>query len=175
MKKLIYLFVFSFLIVSCDSLSDAVELKVSNDLIENIDVNVIQTQGAPVAFDFFETLNLNSGELTQYKGKIKALKVNKLSYKFKNFSGNENGEIQIGTLMFDDIKIGRLTNINISKAASAGTVFEVTDVNVLSSIETAFLSDNTATIKLFGTVLSDAGTMDFVVEVFMNMTATVKD
>lgn len=175
MKKIFPLLFISIIFFSCDSLDELLELKVNNDLTESISVSVAQTQGTAESFDLSETTDLNSGDLAQYKGKITAIKINKLTYKFKDFVGNNAGAIPTGTLKFDDIIVDSLTDFNVSQAANAGTIYEITDATVLSNIENAFLNNNTTTIKLFGTVLSEAGGMDFTVEVFMNMTATIKD
>ncbi len=175
MKKVIYLAVFSFLVFSCNSLSDLLELNINNDLTENIDVTVPQTQGTPVAFDLSKTTDLNSGDLADYRGKISAIKINKFTYKFKDFTGNSAGVLKTGTLKFDDTVVDTMIDFNISQAANAATVFEITDASTLSSIENAFLNNTTSTIKLCGTVLSEAGAMDFKVEVFMNITTTIKD
>ncbi len=175
MKKVFFLLCISFVLYSCDSLNELLELNVNNDLTENIDVSVQQTNGTAEAFDLSETTDLNSGDLAEYKGKIKAIKINKFTYKFKSFTGNAAGTIPTGTLKFDDVVVDIMKNFNVSQAATAGTIFEIDDASILSKIEQAFLNNNTATIKLFGNVLSDAGNMNFTVEVFMNLTATIKD
>jgi len=173
MKKIIFLITISIALVSCGSLGELLELNVNNDLTETIDVHVLQTQGAEVPFNLSETVDLNSGDLAQYRNEISAVKINTLTYTFKEFTGNNAGTVSSGTLKFDNIVVGTLTNLNISQAANAGTVFNITDAAVLSQVESAFLNNNSITINLSGSVLSDAGAMDFKVEVFMNMTATI--
>ena len=175
MKKTIYILIFSILFTSCDSLSDLLELNINNDLTESVDVSVTQTSSTPEAFDKTKTVDLNTGDLADYRGKITAVKINTFTYKIKNFTGNTAGTIPSGKLKFNDLIVDEISDFNISQAASAGTSFEITDTNLLASIESAFLNNNTATIKLTGTVLSEAGSMNFQIEVFMNMTATIKD
>lgn len=175
MKRTLLILLIAFTFSSCDSLTELLEFNVDNDLTENITVSVLQTQGAARDFSLSETTDLNSGELAQYRDKVTAVKINKFTYKIKDFVGNDAGELVAGSLKFNDIIITSLADFNISNAASAGTIFEITDANVLSSVENAFLNNNSATLSLVGSVLSDAGSMDFTVEVFMNMTATIKD
>lgn len=175
MKKIFTLLFIVTLITACGSLEELLELNVNNDLTESIDVHIPQTQGAAVAYDKTEIVDLNTGDFAEYVGKISAIKINTLTYKFKEFAGNKSGIIPSGSLKFDNILVAEMTDFNISQAATAGTVFNITDAAVLSQIETALLNNNAATIKLSGTVLSDAGAMDFKVEVFMNMTATIKE
>lgn len=173
MKKIIYIFFLSLIATSCGSLDDLLELKVENSLTESIPVNVPQTSSTAVVFDLSTTVNLNAGDLAQYKDKITAIKINTLTYKFIDFTGNAAGTIPTGTLKFDDVIIGEMTDFNISAAAGAGTSFEITDAVKLSLIAANFVNNSEVSVKLIGTVLSEAGGMDFKVEVFMNMTATI--
>lgn len=173
MKKIICIFFLSLIATSCGSLDDVLELKVENSLTESIPVSVLQTASTAVAFDLSSTVNLNTGDLAQYIDKISAIKINTLTYKFIDFTGNADGTIPTGTLKFDDVVIGELTDFNISAAAVAGTTFEITDAVKLNLIASNFVNNAEVTVKLIGTVLSEAGAMDFKVEVFMNMTATI--
>lgn len=174
MRKFIYIFFLSLIVTSCGSLEELLELKIENSLTESIPVNVPQTSNVAVAFDFSNTVDLNSGDLAQYKDKITAIKINSLSYKFIDFTGNDAGTIPTGTLKFDDVVVGELTDFNIATAAAAGTPFEITDAAILNQIATNFVNNSEVSVKLKGTVLSEAGAMDFKIEVFMNMTATIK-
>ncbi len=173
MKKCIYIFFLSLIATSCGSLDELLELKVENSLTESIPVNVLQTGSTAVAFDLSSTVNLNSGDFSQYKDKITAIEINTLTYKFKDFAGNAAGTIPTGTLKFDDVVIGELTDFNISAAAAAGTTFEITDAAKLSLIASNFVNNSEVSVKLIGTVLSEVEGMDFEIEVFMNMTATI--
>ena len=173
MKKLIYLLLFSLIIISCNSLEQLLELKVNNDLTESVDAQVPQTSATAVAFNLNTTANLNTGDFAQYAGKISALKINTFSFKFKEFSGNNAGTIPNATLKLDDIDLLTLSNINISQSANSNTSFDISDATVLSQVETALLSSNSITLKLVGNVLSEAGPMEFKVEISMNMTATI--
>ena len=173
MKKSIYLLLFSLIITSCNSLEQLLELKVNNDLTESVDAHVPQTGATAVAFNLNTTANLNTGDFAQYAGKISALKINTFSFKFKEFSGNNTGTIPTATLKLDDIDLLTLNNINISQSANANTSFNISDATVLSQVETALLNSNSISLKLDGNVLSEAGSMEFKVEISMNMTATI--
>ena len=173
MKKYIHLLFLSLIVSSCGSLDELLELKVENSLTESISVSVPQTGATAVAFDLSSTVNLNTGDLAQYKDKISAVQINTLTYKFIDFTGNTAGTIPSGTLKFDDVVVGEMTGFNISAAAAAGTIFEITDVAKLNLIASNFVNNSEVSVKLIGTVLSEAGNMDFKVEVFMNLTATI--
>lgn len=175
MKKVFSLLLIAVFITSCGSLEELLELNVNNDLTENVDVHIPQTQGTAVNYDKTEIVDLSTGSFAEYVGKISAIKINSLTYKIKDFVGNSSGVIQAGSLKFDDIVVDEMTNFNIANAATAGTVFNITDAAVLSQIESTLVNNNSVTLKLTGTVLSDAGDMDFKVEVSMNMTATINE
>lgn len=174
MKKYIYIFFLSIVASSCGSLDDLLELKVENSLTESIAAIVPKTSNVAVVFNLSSTINLNSGDLAQYKDKITAVKINSLTYKFKEFTGNSAGTIPAGTLKFDNVILKEMTNFNISDAATAGTVFKITDETKLNEIASNFINNSELTVKLNGSVLSEASSMEFKVEVFMNMTATIK-
>jgi hypothetical protein len=175
MKKLIFLFLLSCIMISCGSLDQFIELSVDNELTESIDAHVPQTLGAVASFNLTETADLNSGDLAKYLDKISALKINTLSYKFIEFSGNSAGTITSGTLKFDNTVVATLTNFNISNASTARTVFNITDSAFLTQIEATLLNNKSTTILLKGSALSDAGSMDFKIEVSMNMTVTINE
>jgi PBP1b-binding outer membrane lipoprotein LpoB len=175
MKRVFSLVLIAIFITSCGSLDELLELNVNNDLTESVDVHIPQTQGTAVNYNKTKTVDLSSGSFAEYVGKISAIKINSLTYKIKEFAGNSNGIIQSGSLKFDAILVDEMTNFNIADAATAGTVFSITDAAVLSQIETTLVNNSSVTLNLVGSVLSDAGAMDFKVEVFMNMTATIKE
>jgi hypothetical protein len=174
MKKTIYILFLSMIAISCGSLEELLELKVENSLTETIAATVPQTGNVAAEFNLSSTVDLNSGDLAQYKDKITAIKVNTLTYKFKDFTGNAAGMIVAGKLKFDDVILKEITNQNISEAAVAGTLFGITDEATLSQIASNFVSNSESIVQLSGTVLSEEGEMKFNIEVFMNMTVTVK-
>jgi hypothetical protein len=171
MKKYIYIFFLAFIATSCGSLEDLLELKVENSLTESIPVSVPQTSNVAVAFNLPATVDLSSGDLAQYKDKITAITINSLTYKFIEFTGNAAGTIPKGTLKFDDVVLREMNNFNIS--ANVGEVFEIVDAEKLSQIASNLINNSEVSISLTGTVLSEAGAMEFKVEIFMNMTATI--
>jgi hypothetical protein len=175
MKKVIYILFLSLIVTSCDSLGELLELKVENSLTETIAATVPKTGNVPVVFNLPSTVDLNSGDLAQYKDQITAIKINSLTYKFKDFTGNTAGVISTGTLKFDDVVLGELANFNIYDAATAGTQFGITDEAKLNEIASNFVNNSESAVQLSGTVLSEAGEMKFNIEVFMDMTVTVKE
>ena len=175
MKKVILLVILATLSVSCNSLLELLELKVDNDLSEDINVSVPKTTGATGNFDLTKAVDLRSGDFAEYVDKITAVKINSFNFKFKEFVGNSAGTIPSGTIKFDNTTVGTITNLNVSKEAIAGTVFEITDTAILSQLENTFVNNSSTVITLTGNAHSEAGPMDFKVEVNISLTATIKE
>ncbi|WKD85398.1 hypothetical protein KCTC32516_00738 [Polaribacter huanghezhanensis] len=174
MKNRIAFVFLATLIISCGNFFELLELKIDNNLTESVAVSIPKTVGTSGAFNLTKTLDLRSGDFAKYVDKITAVKINSFTYIYKDFTGNTDGVIQSGTLKFDSTEIGTITNLNISQAASAGTVFSISDGTVISQLEDAFVNNSSTVITLAGNGLSDAGPMDFKIEVHINLTATIK-
>lgn len=175
MRKLILLFVLATITVSCGSVFELLELNVNNDLTEKIEISVPKTLGTTDAIDFTQTVDLNSGDLGEYIGKITAIQITAFNYKFIEFNGNTAGTIPSGVIKFDDTIVSTLANLNISQAANRETVFQITNPEVLKKLETTFLNNSATVITLTGDALSDDGPMNFKVEVNISLTATIKE
>ncbi len=175
MKKTIVLLLLAAVTVSCASLDELLELNVNNNLTESVAFNIPQTQGTTVSYSRSETLDLTTGDLAQYVDKITAIKINSLTYKFKDFVGNTAGMISAGTLKLDNTVVSSITNLNVSQAVNEETVFTISDSMILNQLESTLLNNSSATLLLSGDALSDAGAMDFKVEVTINLTATIKE
>ena len=174
MKRILYVCLSLFLLVSCEVLEN-VELKAENNLIETIPVRIAQTTNIAELFDFTNTINIHSGDFVQYKDKVTALQISVISYKFIDFKGDNNGSISSGNLKLDAVEIAKMTDVNISTASAEGTVFKVTDVAKLNQVASSFLDDSDVIVSLKGAVLSEAASMDFKVEVRIEMMATLKE
>ncbi|WP_347173231.1 hypothetical protein [Polaribacter uvawellassae] len=175
MKKIISLVLLATLTVSCGSLFELLELKIDNDLTERIDVSIPKTAGNTGTFNLSETIDLRSGDFAEYVDKITAVKINSFTYKFIDFVGNTDGTIPSGTLKFDSTEVGTINNLNVSKAVNKETIFTISDATVISKLENAFVNNTSTVITLSGNALSDAGPMDFKVEVNISLTATIKE
>ena len=175
MIRVVVFLILASVAVSCDCLVELLELKGDNNLTVSIAVSVPQTSGATSTFDLTKTLDLRSGDFADYINKITAVKINSFTYKFKDFVGNTAGKISSGTLKFDNTVVGTITNLNISQAVNAETIFNISDATVISQLENAFVNNSSTVITLSANVLSDAGPMDFKVEVSISLTATIKE
>ena len=174
MKRIVYVCLSLFLLASCEALEN-IELKAENNLVEILPVRIAQTTNIAESFDFTNTINIHSGDFVQYKDKVTALQVSMMSYRFIGFSGDTTGSILSGNLKLDDVEISKMTDVNVSTAAAEGTVFNVTDVAKLNRLASNFLENSEVLVSLKGAVLSEAASMDFNVEVRIDMIATLKE
>lgn len=174
MKRILYVCVSFFILVSCETIEN-IELKVENNLTERIPVRISQTANMEESFDFTNTLDIHSGDFSQFENKIAELTIMHLSYAFIDFTGDTNGSITSGVLEIDDVVIAEKTDFNVSTAAAAGTVFHVTDVEKLQRIASIFTGDIDAVVRLKGAVLSERDAMDFKIELRLDMIATMKE
>ena len=175
MKKIILLLVFAIFTVSCGGTYELLELKVNNDLTETIDVSIPKTTGATSIFNLSKTIDLRSGDFADYIDKISAIKITSFTYRLKNFSGNSAGTIPLGNLKFDNTVVSTITNLNVSQEVNSQTIFTVTDSAILSQLENTFLNNTSTKIIASGNALSDEGSMNFVIEVNISLTATITE
>jgi hypothetical protein len=174
MKKRIAFVFLATLIISCGTFFELLELKIDNNLTESVAVSIPKTAGTTGTFDLTKKFDLRSSDFAQYIDKITAVNINSFTFKFKDFSGNTDGIIPSGTLKFDNTIVGTITNLNISEASNAEIVFSASDATVIKLLEKAFENNSSTIITLSGNALSDAGPMDFKIEVKISLTATIK-
>ena len=174
-KKQLVIFLLMTIIVSCGSLLELLELKVDNDLTENIDINIPQTAGVTETFSLSKSIDLRSGDLADYSAKITDIKINSFTYKFKDFTGNTAGIIPQGAIKIDNLLVESFTNLNVSQAVNAETIFTISDRVVLNQLENTFLNASATTIVLEGNALTDAGPINFITEFKIKLTATIRE
>ena len=160
-----------FIVTSCDIADTPIELSATNEITKTVDVSSPATNGTAFAFD--ESLSINLSEVISDIGDITSVKINTLSFKFKDFTGNTAGVIQTISLKVNGEVLKAFTDLNVSQEATDATVFSITDSAKLAQLESILENDSTTTIQLAGSVLSDAGVMDFKIEVNINLTTTI--
>lgn len=170
MKKILTLIAAVVLISSCEINSDPIELTASTTIHEPISVNIAQTSGAAAAYD--ETVAVDLNQIVSNFSQINSVNVDALSYRFQNVTGNTNAVIQSATLVINGITVTSIANVNIAQEANNGSVFTITDQNVLDQLEALFLSTASISIQFTGTVLSDEGSVNFDVRVSVGITVS---
>ena len=134
MKKVCCLLALIVVSISCDIANELTKLNVNNEIIETIGVSISKTNGSPITFEFNKEIDLNSGQFADYIDQIKAVKINRLTYKFKDFQGNANGTITTSSLKLGAIELTSLSNVDIQQAVNEGTVFEISDASKLTTL-----------------------------------------
>jgi hypothetical protein len=174
MKKVFVFILLATVAVSCANY-ELFELKVDKDLTETFEINIPKTSGVIGIFNLTKTIDLHSGDFAEYLGKVTEIKINSLTYKFKDFTGNTLGTIPSGSLKFDNTIFSTVTGLNLSHAVNSEEVFAVTNPTVINELEKTLLNSNSTIITLSGNALSDVSSMGFKVEVNISLTATIKE
>ncbi len=171
MKKVIALcIIFLMAFTSCISNEDAVEITASSQITKSTSITIAKTNGTATTFE--DSSSVTIADAITNIGDASSITVDALSYKVKNFIGNTDGIASI-TLKINDVVYTSEVDINVSNAATAGTVFEITDASLISQLQNILLNDAEVTIQFSGSALSDAGDMSFDIEFSINLTATL--
>ena len=171
MKRLITLIFAVVLIVSCDINTDPIELTATSTINEAIQVSIPQTNGTSVAFN--ETVTQDLNDVFSNFSDVSNLNINSLSYQYGNVTGNTDAVIESATISINGTTIATLSNVNMAQAANAGTVFSIDDTATLDQLESLFLSNSSANIQFSGTAVSEAGSVDFQIQLSINLTVTL--
>lgn len=159
--------VFSF--TSCDELTD---VDFDTTMTERIDVNIANTEGEAAAFTANSTMRLSdgSGDIDDYINYIKEVEVKKLTYKIINFSGDENGEITVNFKVNGNL-LKEHAATNAKSVADSGEIFEITDIQELTSIATALENSQQIQVSYAGEATTN-DVMNFKVEVTLEAAIT---
>ena len=171
MKKLIPFLLAIVLISSCDINTDPIELTATSTINEAIEVSIPQTNGTTVAFS--ETITQDLNDLFTNFSDVTNININSFSYEYKNVTGNTDATIESATIVVNGTTIATLTDVNMAQEAAAGTVFTISDTATLDQIESLFLSNSSANIEFSGTAVSEAGAVNFDIELNINLTVTL--
>ena len=171
MKKLLSLLFVVALTSSCDINTDPIELTATTEIEESIPVSLPQTSGVSVSFN--ETINQDLSEIITNFSDVNGVNINSLSYQYRNATGNVNAVIESATLVINGTTVATISNVNISQASSASTVFEITDTAILDQLEDLFLTSSSANIQFSGSAVSEDGPIDFDIAVSINLTVSL--
>lgn len=156
--------------ISCDSIKDAVSVSGTKTVTNDFNVSIPQTTaGTPQSINESATINLSEIVSDASSANLESVKVNSLSYKIKNHTGNTAGRIVTLSLKIGSEEFGAMTDFD----PSLGGTFTIADSAKLAAIEN-ILKNATTTLSAAGTIQTDAGNMSFDVEVSINITVTLK-
>lgn len=170
MKKLFPLLLAVVLMTACDINDVPVTLTASSTINEAISVSIPQTNGTSVAYD--QTLTQDLNDLITNFDDVTDITINSLSYQYQNVTGNTDAVIS-ATIVINGNTVSSSTDVNIAQEANNGTVFSITDQAVIDQLESLLLSNPTLNIQFAGTAISDAGSVDFEIQLNIGLTVTL--
>lgn len=146
-----------FTLNSCDEAKELANVNFDTTLTEEFLIHIGENQ------DYIsqeQVLSLDNTDTHDYLDKLKSVEFKKLTYKFKDFSGNEsctmNVEISFDGTLFDT------QQFDVKQAVDNQTIYEITDVNTLNSIATALKNNKQVSFKMEGEVFN--GEAEFTTE-----------
>lgn len=167
MKKLFPLLVTLLLISSCE---DSIELTTTATINETVNVAILQTNGA--ALNFSEVIEGDLNQVVSNFNSITDITIDSLTYSFSNLIGNENASIVSASIEINGITVAVVSDLNIAQEIDNGSVFQITDLNVLDQLETSFLNNSSVALNLSGMAISEEGDVSFEIGVSMQLTAS---
>lgn len=138
---------------------------------EIIPVKVDQTDGEWVSFTNEAPISIVNNDTKDYLNKIKSVKLTKLSYKIKNFEGDDNGQVEASFNVHNQLSL--MNAFRVRTAAENGTIYEIKELQELNRIATALRERNTVMVKYQGKALCDNAAMNFDVEVQYEAVITI--
>ncbi|MEQ6122713.1 hypothetical protein AAON49_00765 [Pseudotenacibaculum sp. MALMAid0570] len=168
MKKFLSLILTIALLSSCDVNTDPIEITASTTIVESVSINIPQSS---TSVNFDDTINQDLNDVFTNLNSATAINIDALSYKYTNASGNSGATISSATLVINGITVATITDVNITQASDAGTVFTITDTAILDQIESLLLNTSSVTIQFSGSV--NDGPIQFDVQVTAALTASV--
>lgn len=167
MRKLVsFLFVLT-VVLSCEEPTEITETMVIN---ETVTVTIQQTNGAAVNFN--DSIEGDLNQVVSNFNSISDITIDSLSYTFANLTGNENASIVSAVIEINGIIVADVSDLNIAQEIENESIFPITDVNILNSLETSFLNNSAVTLNLSGMASSEEGDVSFEIALAMQLTAS---
>lgn len=169
-SKINYLaaFFIAFSIYSCgDELDDILDIDVDTVLTETFSAQI--EVGQDQTFNKSETFNISNEDTKKYINSIKDVAIKKLTFKFKNFTGDPEGTLK-GEFYADDVLLLN-KDIVVKQASDNAVIIEITNIDQINAIATKLKAGNDVTIGLKGTS-SCSSVMNFDVETTISLVVT---
>lgn len=164
-----------FNISSCgDDLAELEESFLNIDVNTNLkeDFNIHVEAGTNESFNNQEVVNINNEDTQKYLKNIKDVQITKLTFKLKNFTGNDATGVIAGDF-FADGSLLYSKSIIVKEACDNEIVFEITNLEEINKIADKFENGQNVTISYRGTSNSNSA-MNFDVEISFSVIITVK-
>ena len=167
MKNLFPFLLVLFVVQSCEEPVEITETMVVN---QSTIVTINQTNGTSVSFNDVIEGDLN--QVVSNFNSITDITIDSLTYSFSNLIGNENASIVSASIEINGITVAVVSDLNIAQEIDNGSVFQITDLNVLDQLETSFLNNSSVALNLSGMAISEEGDVSFEIGVSMQLTAS---
>ena len=167
--KFLAVLVLIFGYTSCDELDKLTEVDLSTTVTKNISVTVDDGLGSSV--NISNSIDINIGDYidSDYLSKIEEVKINSMTYKVINFSGDQTGEMT-ANLTADGVTLDTHTDVIVSNVV--GEMYTIDDTAKLTTIANNLKnSSNDVVFAVSGTSINDGG-MTFTIEITLNLKIT---
>lgn len=176
MKIIFNLFILLLLVAGFQACDDAEEL-LDQTFTVNIDENIpfdlslagksIYIDCTPKAFSGTKTLSIDNNDTHEYLNKIKSVEIKSLTYKIMNFNGPDASSVA-ASLYFDN-ELMATENIMLKTAAANGTVYEVTNTELLNRVANNLRSRHTITARYEGSANQWCNNLTFRIQIRMQV------
>jgi len=125
---------------------------------------------APKTFSGTEILTIDTEDTHDYLNKIKSVEIKSLSYKIVDFVGPATSKIAASLYIGNELLATE--NIVVKTAADNGTVYTISNVDLLNKVATALKNGKSVTAKYDGTATDWCNNLSFNVQITMQVKVT---
>ncbi|MFP2997102.1 hypothetical protein ABN763_14390 [Spongiivirga sp. MCCC 1A20706] len=156
---------------SCNKIDELTEFDVTDGFSTTMSVSIPDESTEAQTFSETSTIDiLSNQDIQENLNLIQDININSLTYEITNFTGAQNTTITNASLSFGDLGIN-VDEINPQTADEAGTVYTITDTDLLRNIASILKSSGSITATLEGTVSSTP--INFDIAIKLDLTATI--
>jgi hypothetical protein len=164
-KYLMLLLMFQLCFIACSDNDDVEPVTKNFTIVQPVEISLPETPTGYIN-SYFESDSSPLNQFIHNSNSIEGLTVNSISYTFKNISGNNNISLFSYSLSFNAIPIESNPNqIDLLTAINQGTVFDIIDQDLYSTIAESIRINDYVSVRSFGDFLSDESSGSFDIEV----------
>lgn len=170
------LLILAFGLQACSDAEELLDQTFSVNIDEKIPINLnlaaksTVIDCAPKAFSGTEILTIDNSDTHDYLNKIKSVEVKSLSYKVVDFVGPATSAIAASLYINNELLATE--NIVVKTAADNGTVYNISNVDLLNKVATALKNGKSVTAKYEGTATNWCDNLSFKVQITMQVKVT---
>ena len=177
MKIIFNLFIALLLVAgfqACDDAEELLDQTFTVNIDEKIPINLslaakgAVTDCAPKTFAGTEILSIDNNDTHDYLNKIKSVEIKSFSYKIVEFVGPATSKITASLYVNNEL-LATETNLVVKTAADNGTVYTISNVDLLNKVASALKSGKSVTAKYDGTATDWCNNLSFKVQITMQV------